>query len=525
MAVTSSSDALDTPDRSGSPAKRDLRTVPWMAAGGLLWLIAFAIRAWSIMTANDLFIDELTYTSLSVTVSRGQLANLDGVPFFLHPPGEFVTNALVFKLFGLTGSTMDLVYQLRWINVTLGAFVVLLVFLVARQIASDRAAMAAALLVALDPFALRNDGRVMLETPTICFLLTGLLIFLLVYGQASSKSSWMGTLIGGIFIGLAALSKDIAYVLAVPPLLAVVWRRTFPARSMLSAVIGAVLPYSVYLVVVTASGLLPQWWSAKISGVARLSGAKQISGFNAPNAPSLLDKLTEQSARFGTSYILIGLCVIVGLWAAWSATGARRVIGLVGLTAGAMGLYAAFFGTLEEQFGYYVVIAAVLASTALVAELSERRTELRRPVAVVASIFLAATVVLGVSSRLATDDGFRQARTWLAANVPAGAPVGLTGVTAEFALLPHTGYGVWPSLSSLDEHHADYVLTQSKQLSEGYGYAAPALLSWLKAHATPVFNAHGPSAGDTAVWRLDRAAVSQAVATGNTIPPIKGGYH
>jgi hypothetical protein len=335
----------------------------------------------------------------------------------------------------------------------------------------------------------------------------------------------MGTFIGGILLGLAVLTKDIAFVLAVvPPLLAVVWRRALSPRSTMPAVIGGVLPYGSYLVVVAVTGRFPQWSNAKTSGMARLSGAQQISGFNAPDAPSLFGKLVEQASRFGTSYVLIGLCVISGLWVAWRATGARRILGLIGLTAGAMGLYATFFGTLEEQFGYYVVVAAVLASTALAADLSEKRPNLRRPIAIVATVFLAATAALGVSSRFVTDDGFRQAQAWLAANVPNGARVGLTGVTAEFALLPHTGYCVWPSLASLNEHHADFVLTQSKQLSEGYGYAAPELLPWLQTHATAVFKVHGPSAGDTVIWRLDSAAVSQAVASGNTIPPIKGSY-
>ena len=97
-------------------------------------------------------------------------------------------------------------------------------------------------------------------------------------------------------------------------------------------------------------------------------------------------------------------------------------------------------------------------------------------------------------------------------------------MTAEFALLPHPGYGVWPSLRSLAGNDAGYVMTQSQPLAQGYGYASPALLGWLDAHASPVFTFTGPSNGATVVWKLDRNAVHGAVAHGNLLPPTSGGY-
>ena len=132
--------------------------------------------------------------------------------------------------------------------------------------------------------------------------------------------------------------------------------------------------------------------------------------------------------------------------------------------------------------------------------------------------------MLGVLARSAHDDGFRRVRAWMETALPPGARVGLTGVTAEFALLPHPGYGVWPSLSSLAGNDAEYVMTQSQTLSQGYGYAAPELLTWLQAHARPVFSFTGPSNGATVVWKLDRNAVRDAVAGGVRIPPVSGGF-
>ena len=97
-------------------------------------------------------------------------------------------------------------------------------------------------------------------------------------------------------------------------------------------------------------------------------------------------------------------------------------------------------------------------------------------------------------------------------------------MTGEFALLPHDGWAVQPSLASLAHGSTQYVLTQSQPLSQGYGYAAPQLLDWLAAHATPVFTATGPTSGRTVVWRLDKTALDAAVAAGATLPPVTGGY-
>jgi hypothetical protein len=243
-----------------------------------------------------------------------------------------------------------------------------------------------------------------------------------------------------------------------------------------------------------------------------------------PGAPSLLPRLAAQLARFGTSYVLIGCCLAAGLLVALRGrTPGRRLIGYLAVGEGVLGGYAAAVGTLEEQFGYVVVVTSVLAVAIAADELCDR-PRWRRGVAALSLVFLAVTAVTGVRARLVTDDGFRQVRAWMQTSLPPGSRVGLTGLTAEFALVPHDGWGVWPSLTSLAGNDAEYVMTQSATLSQGYGYSSPELLTWLAAHAEPVYRFTGPTNGDTTVWSLDRAAVRAAVARGETLPPVAGGY-
>jgi hypothetical protein len=308
-----------------------------------------------------------------------------------------------------------------------------------------------------------------------------------------------------------------------PLVAAGLWKRTLPWRSIGTVLVAVPLPYLVWLGVVAANGLLPEFVAQKATGVLRMAGVIQETGFNATPDASLASRLVDMVGRFGTSYLLLGVCAVAGAYVAFSARPARRLVGLLALFAGLLGVYCVVAGAAEEQFGYYVVLAAVLATPVALLELVARLPWLRRPALVLVALFVVAGAVLGVQARTTTDDGLVRARAFMDA-LPVGSTVGLTSVTGEFALLPHDGWAVQPSLASLAHGGAQYVLTQSQPLSQGYGYAAPRLLGWLAAHATPVFTATGPTSGQTVVWRLDRAALDAAVAAGETLPPVTGGY-
>ena len=488
----------------------------------VLGLVAFAVRAFGLARANDLFIDELTYAEVADDVAHGTLPQQFGEPFFLHPIGSFVVNGLVIRLFGLTGSFFELVYPLRWVNTVLGAVTVLLAVLLVHRIAGLAPAAVAGVVLAFDPFVLRQDGRVMIETPATLWIVAGWLV--LIGAPAGPSVRTRRSLTAGLLFGLAQVTKDMTAVSTIVPLLlAGCWRHTLPWPTVRRVLLAFPVPYLVYLAVVATNGLLPAWFDAKVGGVLRLVGVDQETGFNAVPGADLTGRLIQMLSRFGTSYVLLGLGLFAGLAAAFSAVAARRLVGLIAATTGALGIYSVVAGAAEEQFGYYVVVTSVLALSALWGDLTDRRPAWRRPVAVVVGVFTLLTVGLGISARATVDDAYPRARAFLN-TLPAGARVGLTDVTGEFGLLPHPGWGVWPSLLSLQTNDAQYVLTRSHQLAQGYGYAAPDLLDWLAQHATTVFTTTGPSGGDTVVWRLDRGALDAAIAAGQTLPPVTGGY-
>lgn len=488
----------------------------WLLLGGL----AFVVRALGLGTANDVFIDEVTYASLAGQVADGQLPSTVGEPFFLHPPASFALNALVINVFGLHGGAMDLALQLRWVNAVVGAVTVVLVFLLIRRLTGGWVAALAALVLAFDPFVLRLDGRLMIEPVAGLAIVTGWLLLVRALDEDTPRV-WPAALA----FGVALVGKDMTAVFTVAPLLlAVVWRRTLAWSTVWRMLPVIAVPYLVYLAVVTSAGLLPLFLEQKTVGVLRMLGVVQETGFNSAPGADLVGRLVEMVTRFGTSYVLLVLCPVAGLVAALSADRVRRLIGLLALAAGLLGVYSVVGGAAEEQFGYYVVLAAVIATPVAALEVAGRWARLGRPLGVLAVAFAVVGVALGVQARTTTDDGLVQARAYLD-RLPAGSTVALTSVTHEFALLPlDDDWTMAPSLASMDAAGAGYALTQSYPLSQGYGYAAPQLLDWLAANATPVFTATGPTSGDTVVWRLDRASLDAAVAAGNTVPPVTGGY-
>jgi hypothetical protein len=488
----------------------------------VIGLVAFAIRAIGLARANDLYIDELLYVQIGNSVAQGDIPTFDGTHFYLHPIGSFLFDAAFIKVFGL-GSlpVIDLVYALRWLTAIFGAVTVVLGFRLLRKVVPLPIALGGAAVLAFDPFILRNDSRVMLETPATMWTLGAWLLLLGVLTNPATAwvRRWREVGVGVVF-GFALTTKDMTAIqIVVPLLLAVVWRRTLGPAQTGRVLLGSVLPYAVLVSVVAAQGDLGEWASQKTGGIRRMIGLDQMTGFHATNV-SLVDRLIAELARFGTSYVLLGVCLFAGLGTVFAKSTARRLMGLIGVSTGVFGVYAAAAGALEEQFGYYTVVVAVVVSATSIAELRDRRPRLRRPLAVVASVFVVATLVLGVSARATVDDTFPQARSWMGTNLPADARVGLTGPVAQLAFLPHEGWGEWPSLTQLRDNDAQYVLTSSRPLEQGYGDAAPEVLTWITRHARPLFTAHGPTNGDTTVWQIDRPALDAAVAAGQDVAPV-----
>lgn len=477
----------------------------------VLVLAAFGFRAIGLTTSFELWVDEMLYAELGASVARGELPNLPDGPFFLHPPGFFLVEAAAIHLFGITGDSMELVYQLRWVSAFAGALSVGLIFLVLRRAVGTFPAVVAGLLAVFEPFVLRNNSRVFIETTGVLAVLIGLALVVR-HLERGDRSPLL--LVGaGLALGYGVLSKDVLFVCTViPVLIAVFWRRTLAPRDAAVLVGTAALPYAVYLVVLGFAGELGGWWAAKSEGALRMLGFVQATGFNAPNSPSLIGRILDQLGQFGTSYVLLLICPVAGVVAALSVRPARRYLGLVALMMGLFGIYSAAFGTFEEQYGYPVIVAGILAAAVAAVELAERFPRFRRGIVLVCLLFTAAAAGFGIRAETTADDGFLRVREWMQANLPADARVGVTNGTGEWAYRDDPRFGVWASLPDLAENGASYVMTQSLPTSLGYGYAKPELLPWLAANARAEIAVVGPTNGLTTLWFISPKALEAGAA-------------
>jgi hypothetical protein len=445
---------------------------------------------------------------------------------------------------------MDLVHQLRWVGAAAGALTVGLVFLVVRRALSGpttsgpttsgpttsdpttsdprrtangtAAPLAAGVLAVVEPFVLRNNSRVFLETTGVLAALVGLALVvdhLARHDRGADTRSTARLVLAGLALGYGTLTKDVIAVCAVVPVVfALLWRRTLTRREATILTGTAVVPYAVYLTVLALLGRMGDWFTAKSEGALRMLGFIQATGFNAPDSPSLVSRLVAQVGSFGTSYVLLLLCPLVGVVAACSARRERRFVGLTAVATGLFGVYSAAFGTFEENYGYPVMIAAILAAPVAVAELRGRWPHLRRATTALCLVFVLCATALGLRTELTRDDGFRQVRSWVEAHLPADARVGVTNGTGELAFADDPRFAVRASLPDLAADGASYVLTQSLPTSLGYGFARPELLSWLAANAAPVIAVPGPTNGSTTLWYIDPAAREAGAAARVAFP-------
>jgi hypothetical protein len=498
-----------------------------------------AVRSVGLTHGFELWVDEMLYADLGASAGRGEMPRLADGPFFLHPPGFFLLEAGVIRLFGIpTADSMELVFNLRWLTAVLGALTVGLVFLLIRRLAGIWPAAWGALALALEPFLLRINSRVFLETLAGLMLVAGLLVLVRHLqhhgagriprhrdpgnGRWRTAAPTVSLLGGGLLLGYAVFTKDAFALFAVAPVvLAAVWRRTLALREAAVVLAGALIPYGTYLVVVGATGYLGQLTRAKVAGLLRMVGTEDITGFNAPGAPSLIERLVDHVTNYGTSYVILLLCPLAGLVASFSHLPERRLLGLAALTTGAYGVYMVAFGTAEEQYAYPIMITGVIVLAVVARMALDHGPRLRAAAVPLLAIFLIAELILGGRQATIRDDTLLTFRSWAAEHLPATARVGATNGASGYAFANDPRFGPWNTPALLLARGAQYVLTFELPTRQGYTLATPEFLDWLEANATPLFRTTGPTHGETVLWYVDRQELALAAArgVGDTAPP------
>jgi 4-amino-4-deoxy-L-arabinose transferase-like glycosyltransferase len=221
-------------------------TLVLTALAGVVWRGVYVIVF--VRDHVDLVGDALTYHLLAGLLADGDgyIRPLDFIAFGREiPTAEFPPLwPAVLAAADLAG--LDSPTSQRLVGVALGGCSVVLVGLLAKAVAGPRAGIAAAVLAAVSPQLLTLDGALLAEALYVPLVAAALLLtaMLLARGEAPDTGSILLAL--GAVVGLAALTRSEAVVLAVALILPAVVlatprRAPFPAASLAIALAPVVL--------------------------------------------------------------------------------------------------------------------------------------------------------------------------------------------------------------------------------------------------------------------------------------------
>jgi 4-amino-4-deoxy-L-arabinose transferase-like glycosyltransferase len=479
-----------------------------------VYIACFLLRYVRVQQAYDIFTDEVTYARIAQSVAIHHTVAYFGEPFYLHPPLVFVEQAIFLDAFHIQGSIFSVVYALRVVGILFASGSAVLMLRLGTRLGGTLVGVTAALLLCLDPLLIRFDGRVFLEAPTFFWVLVGLTALhrSLTAGEDGGGTGRLSGFAAGLAFACAFASNEIALpLIAVPLGLGVALGWPFPRRRVLPVAASSVLLSSIYPIVLVVDGRWHDLVQQQLAGVLRLVGVDQATGFNKPGAPALTSRILADLHTYAAVYAVLGLAVLPTLWLLRRGTPAQRLAALVAGSSYLMIGYQIAFGTLEEQMFYYVEVPAILMLSlgfgALVHRARDRTAWSRRRSFALALGMLAAVSFLAfdasawVQVHTTPDAALERTIEWLDNHVPSGTRVAPLVDTSQLLVSQYQVFFT-QTPSQIRAERPAYVLTSSLQVTQGYGFASPSLISWLWTHAKVTKRYQGRTYGTITVWRL-----------------------
>lgn len=472
-----------------------------LIAGGFAVLAAL-LRLVNISTSYNLFIDEATYAAIARDSNLATGPLLNGAPFLLHPPLALMAMAGAAHLVG-TQDIAALVTAIRPFVAIVGALTVAVIYATLDRAGLRRSALVAATFVALDPFIISFDSRVMLES--FAQLSAALTIAAAIRTTtAAAERQWLWVTLTAVAGAATFGSKEtFGLVILASLLLAAASSPREHRRPLLISAAGALVGYGLVNLAMIHWGGLAVWWQMRTAGLARLIGTHQPTGIkSAGSHDSLLERILPGGAVLAGSYALLvigGLCALTLLWPLIrhrsavrtltpAALGATRIVSAWAVCACVYAVYAMAFGSLEEQMFY---IAATPCATALAIRmfLVGRAAVQRSAAAVTALIVLSQGVAWGYT-HTHRDDVYDQMLSRISDVAAPGSSIAMTEETGQFVL---TGYDLdqWRTAHEVVENHVDYVLLSNRLVRQGYGLADQEFANEVRANGTLALSIHG----------------------------------
>ena len=213
------------------------------------------------------------------------------------------------------------------------------------------------------------------------------------------------------------------------------------------------------------------------------------------------------------------LAVYVLLFTDWDKAPVRRLLAAWTAIAYIFLTYIVAFGTLEEQFFYFLVVPCILVmsvttfllirkmraeytgsrSTSAAPRVRARRLALVEAGAVVFAVALAFwSVYIWVLVHTVPDNGYEHVASYVD-QLPEDSRVAVTSATAAHIMPDRPEHY---SVETLRADNIEYVVISSYLAERGWNEPAAEIYQWVKGHGQLVYGFEGDSSGLLGVWRL-----------------------
>lgn len=523
----------------------------------------FLVLAYRIDAAPDIFMDEIIYYRAAFNLATDGSLTWDHNPIFVHPPVQFLAQAAFLDLIGLNDQFYPFMgtYVARLVNVFAAAVTAALLFLLVERLRNMRTATIASLILLLDPFVVRINRRNMLETMAEMWVLAALYLYWN-YRDRLTTRNLLG--IGALF-GLAILTKELVFFqYAVLPIFAVLsgrWRdlKKIGIIAAVALCIWLLFPFWAW-----SLGQWPEFVANKAYNFDRLRGTVQITGWNREGV-SFIGALSVNIYQYGTSYLLVLLgAVMIPLLLLVGRSEQDRFVLSWNITAYGFFAYTIGFGTINDQFFYFLLVPVILCCAYVVMRWVELLTTapqsprnrpdsilllrypqsdsaimrwikwadaylhiaaqwlgrmgryISRKPALARSLFLL-TLVLGLAFQgyngyrwvklyvLDTDNSLFQLSQYIKATLPPGTRINSMFDKSEPTLklmLPEYTVVSFRQPGEIEKEQVEYAILSSKNLWGRYGKFTPEYYEWVIKNGKLIFSTYGNSFWDVSIYKL-----------------------
>jgi 4-amino-4-deoxy-L-arabinose transferase-like glycosyltransferase len=399
-----------------------------------IFVLAFALRVYGLSSSPDIFGDEVLYTNLALKLPQfGHLVALNS-PWFIHPPLFYALQSIFFQLTGIRGLTLANVFTSRLTSCLYASLAVVVMFVWIAKISEIKVGAATAFVLMLEPYALKYSRMGLLESLVMMFAIVALVFF----ARANSKNNLKNYVIGGIFFGLAMLTKEVALFVIV--IIAVYWLLTkFVAKTKINIkgtftfiTIGLVmyLSYVIWALSINASAFL----STKYYLFERALWIVRDQGYTTPGYSAFTTDFISTINIYLITYILIGIAALASIY---FLERERNKFTLL-LTSWFIGSVI-FFGAIgahNSQFFIYITIPAAVTTGYMIAKFAFKQIY-RNKKALFAALMLL-LVIIGYNTMVwvfvdgGNDTAVSQSINWVQTNIANGEKIWVPQYTYQF---------------------------------------------------------------------------------------------